>query len=80
MDLNVSFNDIDRDFVAEKWPSIPVSKLVHDTKCFSDNHGKKGVPLYLNIAENLHKMQLRREVPQAKLDIIDAFEKLRNGD
>ena len=76
----VSIADIDRYFVAEKWPSISMTKLLRTTKSFSDHHGKRGLPLYQNIAENLHKMNPKREVPQAKLDIIDAFEKLRNGD
>ena len=41
---------------------------------------KKGVPLYQNLAENLHHMKTNLEVPQANLDLIDAFEKLRNAE
>ena len=76
----IGVTDIDKNIVAEKWPSIPIYKLLVSAKYFSKNHGNKGVPLYQSISENLHKLTTRKEVPQSKLDLIDAFEMLRNGD
>ena len=72
--------DIDQNIVKDKWPSIPFSKLTNVANHFSRSHGNNGIPLYQNIAENLYVMRENRKVPQAKLDLIDALEKLRNDD
>ena len=61
--------------VKEKWPSIPKSKLFKDAIQFSVNHGKKGVPLYQNLSENIHYLK-PYQPSQETLDFIDAFEKL----
>jgi hypothetical protein len=76
----VSVSDIDQNIAKEKWPSVPFNKLTRNAKQFSSNHGNNRTPLYQNIAENLYVMRENRKVPQAKLDLIDAFEKLRNDD
>ena len=75
----VSVTDIDQNIAKEKWPSIPFNKLTKTAKGFSQ-HGNNGIPLYQNIAKNLHIMREKMKVPQAKLDLIDAFEKVRNED
>merc|ERR1712051_1136293 len=74
----VSVTNIDWNVVLEKWPFCTKVLLTRFVSCFSKTHGNKGVPLYKNIAENLHRQagHEKIEIPQAKLDIIDAFEKL----
>ena len=75
----VSVTDIDKSFVAERWPSVPITKLVQTIKMFSVKNGKKGLPLYQNIAENLHHVKISsKKVSQIKLDLINEFEELRN--
>ena len=75
----ISVVDIEWNILLEKWPFLTQYKLRETVKDFAKTHGKKGAPLYQNIAENLHKMEPKVRVTQEKLDIIDAFEKLRNG-
>ena len=41
---------------------------------FSERHGKKGMPLYQNIDENLHRMKINR-----RFNLITEFEKNRNA-
>ena len=75
----VSVTDIDWNIVLEKWP-LNVTVLMRSVNGFSRNHGKIGVPLYQNIADNLHIMKPKHRLSEAQLGIIDVFEKLRNGD
>ena len=72
----VSVTNIDWNIVLDNWPFCTKSEL--SKKVIQWN--KKGVPLYQNIAENLHRMRVRREASQLKLDLINEFEKLKNKD
>ena len=76
----ISVTEIDWNLVKETWPSIPKHNLSVAATCFAKEHGKRGLPLYQNISENLHYMKNSREISQLKLDLIDEFEKLRNKD
>jgi hypothetical protein len=48
----ISLTDIDWNIVKENWPSSTKSELSNEVMHFVKNNGKKGVPLYQNIAEN----------------------------
>ena len=77
----VSVTDIDWNIVKETWASIPKQELSSTANKFVQKHGKRGLPLYQNISENLHKMKdCNKKIPQIKLDLINEFEKLRNKD
>ena len=76
----ISVTDIDWNVVKETWPFISKQNLSDEANRFIGNHGKRGVPLYQNIYENLHHMRDSKKVSQIKLDLIDEFEKLRNKD
>ena len=76
----VSLTEIDWNVVLQKWPTVSKRILMQTAKDFSKNHGKRGLPLYLNIAQNLHRIRPMNLASQSKLDLIDAFEKLRNGE
>ena len=75
-----SLTDIDWNAVKETWPSIPKHDFTAAATNFVQSHGKKGLPLFQNISENLHLMRDRRKTPQIKLDLINEFENLRNRD
>ena len=76
----VSAAEIDWTIVKEAWPSIPKCDFSSAATNFVQKHGKRGLPLYQNISENLHHMKDRKKASQIKLDLIDEFEKLRNKD
>ena len=76
----ISVTEIDWNVVRETWPSVPKRNLAAAAPIFVTSHGKKGLPLYQNISENLHLMKDCKKVSQIKLDLIDEFEKLRNKD
>jgi hypothetical protein len=76
----ISVTDIEWNIVKETWPSIPKCNFSRRLATFGERHGKRGIPLYQNISENLHHMQASKKVSQIKLDLIDEFEKLRNKD
>ena len=73
----VSITDIDWNLASKIWPSVPKAKLADAAKVFSSKHGKKGAPLYQNIAENLHRMKTNLSVSKEKRDLIDAFKNFR---
>lgn len=73
----VSITEIDWNIVLPKWPSVSKYTLGQVATSFSTTYGKKGLPLYQNIAQNLHRKCPMKKVSQEKLDLIDAFEKLR---
>ena len=72
----ISVTDIDWAVAQEKWPSVPHRKLSQSAIEFSTHHGKKEVPLYKNLEENMHRM--RSSMPKSKRDLTDAYDKLRN--
>ena len=76
----ISVTDIDWNVVKKTWPSISKQYLSNVANRFVERHGKRGVPLYQNIYENLHHMKNSKKASKIKLDLIDEFEKLRNKD
>jgi hypothetical protein len=76
----ISVTEIDWNIVKETWPSVPKYNLTQAATNFVKNLGKRGLPLYQNISENLHHMKDCQKISQLKLDLIDEFEKLRNKD
>ena len=76
----ISVTDIDWNVVKETWPFISKQNLSDEANRYIARHGKKGLPLYQNISENLHHMKDSKKASQIKLDLIDEFEKLRNKD
>ena len=76
----VSTSQIDFNLARKKWPSETTSSLIGLCGNFDANYGKPSDPLYKTINENLCRYQPKSKVPQYKLDIIDMFESLRNGE
>ena len=74
----ISLTDIDWNVVKETWPSVSKQNLSNTSDRFVVKHGKRGLPLYQNISENLHLMKDCTKASQIKLDLINEFEKLRN--
>ena len=74
----ISLTDIDWNVVKETWPSVSKQNLSNTADRFVVKHGKRGLPLYQNISENLHLMKDCTKASQIKLDLINEFEKLRN--
>ena len=76
----ISTTDIDWNVVKETWHYIPKYKLSATANKFVQKHGKKGLPLYQNLSENLYHMKECKKASQLQLDLINEFEKLRNRD
>ena len=76
----ISLTDIDWNIVKETWPSVPKCNFSCAANSFVRVYGKRGLPLYQNISENLHHMKDSKKASQLKLDLIDEFEKPRNKD
>ena len=76
----VSTSQIDFNLARKKWPSETAGSLTWLCGNFATTYGKSGDPLYKTINENLCRYQPKSKVPQYKLDIIDVFESLRNGE
>ena len=76
----VGTSQIDLNLARQKWPSETAASLTWLCTNFAKCYGKPGDPLYKTINENLCRYQPKSKVPQYKLDIIDVFESLRNGE
>ena len=76
----VSTSQIDFNLARKKWPSETIGSLTWICHKLCQNYGKPGDPLYKTINENLCRYHPKSKVPQYKLDIIDMFESLRNGE
>ena len=72
-----SIPDLDWNIVLEKWPSC-TKQLLQETLTNANYLGDKGVALYQNLSNNLHRMKMEQKVSQSKLKLIYAFDKLRN--
>ena len=74
----IGITDIDWAVAQEKWPSVPKLKLAKSADEFSKNNGKKDVPLYKNLEENMHRIK-SRQVSQEKWDLTEAYDMLRKA-